>query len=368
MSEKFTEIPLSDRDRTFSRRTFLKAMAGAAIAATPLARAAETFAANNLEYAGDPNVQIEDVERKIREIKRLSPSTLHEIQNEIGTRVKLQLGTFPAPVLQASSELTPRYSLVKEDDTNKYFPNMCIDNYPVTEHGGSQLQMQGIYLGRVTRPIETSIGTTYADIGFTYRWLGGDNEDSMTKIIEPSWLAWRKADNSVSSFAVIMNYEGNFPYPQDHSTATPSNGATLVEQLDIGKDEIKAIDIVTGHPLEAVDWSTEAAAQGWPGEFYTYEAVQAMIDASQKHYDIYELATLTQAEEDEYVIKYIDEIPNPPPTDITQATPEVIERNISKTLKELPNYKDYLSSEPITIEQLLPLVRVHAAAISPIKI
>ncbi|MDQ5900884.1 MAG: hypothetical protein QG600_462 [Patescibacteria group bacterium] len=57
MSEKFTGMPIPDKDRTFSRRTFLKAMAGAALAATPLARTSETYAANNLD--ADPTVDLE---------------------------------------------------------------------------------------------------------------------------------------------------------------------------------------------------------------------------------------------------------------------------------------------------------------------
>lgn len=378
MSTENGSTPIKDiLDTKTSRRGFLRMAAGAALGATALGRALNNpevahaakinAAKSNLEYAGDPDVQIENVEKKIREVKRISPSTLMGIQEESGTRVKLLLGTFPAPVLQADSELTPRYSLVKQDDDKKYFPNMCIDNYPVTEHGGSQLQMQGLYLGRVTRPIKTSIGTTYADIGFTYRWLGGDDEESMTKIIEPSWLAWRNADNSASNFAVVMDAEGNFPYPQNATQDVASNGAALVEQLDLG-DGFRAIDVVTGHPLEAIDWSNEAAAQGWPSEFYTYNAVQAMIDASQKHYDIYRLATLAQAQEDGYAIKYIDEVPNLPSTDILQAHPEITDQSIKEILKELPNYKDYLSSDPITLKELLPLVRVHSAAISPFNI
>lgn len=375
---------MAERDNSFSsplqeafsqrlsRRQFIKqsALAAGVALAPSFLRPEQSSARNinasrfNLEFVGDPNVQIENLKQNIREMKRISASSLIEIQEEVGTKVRLQLGTFPAPVLQAESQHTPRYSLVNPEDPEKYFPNMCVDNFPVTDQGGSQLQLQGIYLGRITRPIETSIGETYADIGFTYRWLGGDDEENMTEIIEPSWMAWRSPNNSVSNFAVIMNTEGNFPYPQDVSRATDSNGATLVEELDKGIGTT-AIDVVTGHPFEAIEWSAEAAAQGWPGEFYTYDAVQAMIDASQKHYDVYRLATLAQAQKDGYSIKWIDEVPNLPPTEIVQATPEITDLNIKDILKELPNYKDYLRTDPITLDELLPLLRVHSAAIAP---
>ena len=184
--------------------------------------------------------------------------------------------------------------------------------------------------------------------------------DDFTRIIEPSWYAWRQPDG-ISNYTVIVNSSGHFENPQDISRSSDSDGATLVKESDssIGK---KASQIQAGLSIPPQDFSAQLAGNG-PGEFYKYDPIAAANESARIHSETYQLVTLAQAHKDGYVMKVWDgsTFKNVP---INEVYGDIAEVDIKKVLEGLPKFEDYLVPDPITLELLLPLLRVKSVALS----
>lgn len=352
-----------------SRRTLIKAGAGLAVGVPLLGRYAEASAAEiNMEpykfhtdFEVSPERQIEQVLENIEEFDKLPVEILHEIWKRVGTKVpNPNWGNATAPLLTITPELMPQFTLVKKGNEKSKFPNMCLDAFPITEGGGAYLTFNGLYAGRNSQDVETSIGKVKVDTGYTYRWLGG-SKGEIKRIVEPSWYAWRK-EGGVSNYTGLEETKGNFVTPQPVKLTSDTNGADLVKKTDIGIGS-QSHQIVGGDAFAARDLSTEAMGKGYPGEFYSYDAVAAALTSATTHAEIYKLATLAQAHKEGFVMRVYDgkEFKNVP---INEVYGDIEDMDINKRLEELPKYEDYLSTENTSLEKLFPLLRVQSVAVS----
>jgi len=371
MTSYETELfsPSTERTTTLSRRAFLTSAAGAGIVFhstfnESLASSESNLNIGNFKVDFDTNAekQVERVEANIRKAEKISPTALQTIMQETGTKTShLSHGNKSAPVFTEGESEIPQFVLTKPGNSKESLPNMCVDRYPNTQQGGAYVTLQGLYLGRVSRPIETSIGTLLAEIGFSYRWIGGDNKKDFTKIIEPSWLTWRKPDGSFSCFASeVINTKGHFESPQNQSGSGASNGTKLVKNLDSGIGTT-ASQFVVGDPFPAQDYTAKAIQAGYPPEFHTYDAFSADLASANNHYEVYKEVTLAQAYKDGYVLNssngeiYTEK-------NIADVYPGIPNLDINQRLSTLPNYKEFLTPEPISLDHLLSLLVVKTAA------